>query len=815
MQASSRLLLKLSTFASLVVAGYLSHAFSTREQDRDPPPQPGPLSLRAIGAMQPRLAANGKDIAFSYQGNIWRTTRDGGTMRRLAGGKGHATWPCWSDDAGRIAFLQGGGWGTGAVKIVDAATGKPQPLPDNVEIQGAGKLAFTPDGNRLVGFLREKTMKEALRTLDLKTGKLATVRMIDSPIAFSSRTPWGLSPDGKWLVYGTNMNVPGEQAGNDGPQMDLWKVAITGGEPERIVQFPSHCHDVCWTADGKSLIVTADLGSAFYDLWRIDLADPEKPTRLTFGAADEDRPSVSADGRWLLHRDNHEVLPALVLHNLVTGAAQPLTFTKMDYSIPTGRLRLRVRDKATDQPVVARLSLQHKDGDYPAPPGAIWRIFQGYANFTIRDQVDFEVPAGSYTLQGWHGPEYRAATQMLEVKADATTEHTLALERWADPNAQGWFSGDNHIHANYGYGEYHNSPATMADMCAAEGLNVGNFMVANSDTDGIFDRQFFRGRPDAHSTKTNLLYWNEEYRSTIWGHMTLINLKHVVEPIFTGFKDTTNPYDIPTMSEISIKTRRQGGLVNYTHPAYFPEDPYRGPYSARGLPIYTALGYIDTMDVAGSGEKASSELYHRVLNCGIRMAASAGTDCFLNMMVGQPGPGNGRVYVKVEGPLNYEKWVAGLKAGRSFVSNGPQLELTVDGKALGDTLELRAAGMVRIKASASSAFPMEKVEVLHNGKVIATAPPVMDGLTTRLDEKVMLDRSGWIALRAIGKKPAVGVQADMLFAHTSPVYVTVAGWFRGRCTLLPEVDRLDLGQGSGTRPDSRCSGEEARRGRGC
>src|SRR5262249_21289029 len=157
-----------------------------------------------------------------------------------------------------------------------------------------------------------------------------------------------------------------------------------------------------------------------------------------------------------------------------------------------------------------------------------------------------EVPAGAYRLRAWHGLEFRTTEKALVVKAGETSEQTISLEHWADPNSRGWYSGENHIHANYGYGEYYNSPKDMADMIAGENLNIGNFMVANSDGDGVFDREYFRGRPDPLSTQKNLLYWNEEYRSTIWGHMTLVNLKQVVEPVFTGFKDTTNPYDIPT-----------------------------------------------------------------------------------------------------------------------------------------------------------------------------------------------------------------------------------------------------------------------------
>src|SRR5262249_872850 len=149
-----------------------------------------------------------------------------------------------------------------------------------------------------------------------------------------------------------------------------------------------------------------------------------------------------------------------------------------------------------------------------------------------------------------------------------------------------------------------------------------NFMVANSVGDGVFDRQYFRGRPDPLSTPQTLLYWNEEFRSTIWGHLTLVNLKQVVEPVFTGFKGTTNPYDIPTIRAIAARTHRQGGLVNYTHPASQLNDLYAAPYTAKGLPVYAALGVVDSMDVMNLFDHASTALYHKLLNCGFRISAS-------------------------------------------------------------------------------------------------------------------------------------------------------------------------------------------------
>src|SRR5262249_26331056 len=152
---------------------------------------------------------------------------------------------------------------------------------------------------------------------------------------------------------------------------------------------------------------------------------------------------------------------------------------------------------------------------------------------------------------------------------------------------------------------------------------------------------------------------------------------------------------------------------------------------------------------------------------------SAGTDCFLNRIYGGV-PGSPRVYVKVDGPLTYAGWIDGLRAGRSFATNGPLLELTVDGKGLGETLELRSAGEGKGKAWASSQYPLTRVELVHNGKVIASETPAKDALTTELAKSVKIDKSGWIGLRALGPPPS-DTRGDRVAAHSSPIYVMVGG----------------------------------------
>jgi hypothetical protein len=752
-----------------------------------------PRRIRAIGAVQPQLAPDGKDVVFSYQGSIWRVAAAGGTMKRLAAPAGFATEPCWSPDGKQIAFLHGSGWGSGNLHLVAADTGKSIHRFDTV--LGAGKLSFSPDGKRLYGTLRKGEQVPALRTLDLETGSLATVVRWPTMILH----PWAVSSDGKWAVYVTTRDEVGKkQTGDAGAANEIWKVPTSGGEPQRLATFPARIYDLCWSANDRALFVCTDLGGAHNDIWRIDLDNVERPVKLTFGQADEERPSISRDGRWLLYTDNREGCPGLVLYDLGSGDVHTLSVDKLDFGTPTGRIRLTVRDKVSGKATVARVSLRKKDGGFHAPPGALWHVNRDYAHFGVKDSVEFELPEGTYDLRAWHGPEFRRLEATVELTAGRTAEHALNFERWADPNAEHWYSGDNHIHANYGeygygYGGYYNSPETMADLCAGEGLNVCNFMVANSAGDGVFDREHFRGRPDTHSTPQTVLYWNEEFRSTIWGHMTLVNLQQVVEPVFTGFKETTNPYDIPTMRAIAERTHRQGGLVNYTHPAQRLDDPYDSPYAAKGLPVYAALGVIDSMDIMNWFDDASTAVYHRLLNCGFRIAGSAGTDCFLNH-ISCYLPGTERVYVQTGGPLTYPKWIDGLRAGRSFASNMPMVALTVNGKALGAVVELEEAGEVRVQASAHCQHPLAKLDAFYNGKVVATGVLAVDRRSATVDRKIKVDRSGWIAVRATGPGVRDDVKNAQLYAHTSPVYVTVAGKPAGSVEdakyFLRWIDRL-------------------------
>jgi Tol biopolymer transport system component len=773
-----RVLAALGTFTVLVIALHWTSGENQKIQSTTV------KMPRSIGAIHPRLSPDGQTIVFSYQGEIWTSPRTGGTMTLLTPSEGFDTEPAWSPDSKRIAFVRGA-----TVKIVGFPGGTDVPLPKAANtggVIGVNRLEFSADGKRLLASYRLSANENKIGWFDLATGDITPVASVKY---FFTR--FALSNDGKSIAVSSPPDQPGQQTGNDGSHCDVQILSVEGKVQQQFT-FPARIHDMCWGHDNRSLIVATELGRAHDDLYKLPLDDPLRlMTKLTSGQADEDRPSISRDGKWLAYTDNRDGATAIMVRELGTNEEVAVRFENVDYGRPTGKLQLKVVDATDQKPIIARLSLKEDKGRFHAPPGALHRMLRNRGHFYCDGSAEMTIPAGTYKLTSYRGPEYKVAVQEIVIEKGATREVTVQLERWTNQAKDGWYSGEAHIHANYGFGQWFNSPETMRQQCVGEDLNVCNFMVANSTSDIVYDRPYFRGGPDPLSTDNYILYWNQEFRSTIWGHMTLLNLRQVVEPVFTGFKETTNPWDSPTNSDIADRTHWQKGLVNYTHPQSGP-DPFKAPYAGKSLPVDVALGKIDTLDINHAWADAVP-LWHRLLNCGFRIHATAGTDVFLNR-INSNLPGGDRVYVLIDGNLTYDKWIDGLKAGRSFVSSGPVLRFSVNGRGPGNVLKAAAKTKVTVKAHAQSAFPLADAELIHNGKVIATAKLSADKLSATIDQEIELQRGGWLAFRARGPG-TTDTASTTLNAHTNPVYLETGEDFRSpddAREFLKWLDQLEL-----------------------
>lgn len=460
---------------------------------------------------------------------------------------------------------------------------------------------------------------------------------------------------------------------------------------------------------------------------------------------------------------------------------------------PLVPLRVRLEDE-NGSAAAARVYLTGSDGLAYTPLGHISRITAMSSEYYFHAEGSFEMelPSGPTLIEASRGLEYELARAEVHLEPGKPQEARLRLKRWENMAAKGWYSSDAHIHANYT--APHHQVVTPEDarlQALGEDLNNANMMVANSSSSFLHDLFQFEGKPHALSGPNHILYWNEEMRNaSAYGHMCLYGLKQLVYPLYTGFAGTRFWEDYPPNYAQARNTQQQGGAVTYAHPIaggaiqgssarleplgrlYPPMAPVTFENaSVSELPVDLALGQIDALDVfSNSDEIGSMEIWYRLLNCGFRLAVSAGSDSF-NNVVDHYTPGGGRVYVHSGDRLNYEEWVRAFKSGRSFGSNGPMLFFTVNGKEPGEEIRLtKSNSRVRVSARVRTQVPVEKIEVVANGQVVASRDASGRNETT-LDEEINLERSSWIALRAYGPWQRLVLNDLQTFAHSSPVYV--------------------------------------------
>jgi hypothetical protein len=131
------------------------------------------------------------------------------------------------------------------------------------------------------------------------------------------------------------------------------------------------------------------------------------------------------------------------------------------------------------------------------------------------------------------------------------------------------------------------------------------------------------------------------------------------------------------------------------------------------------------------------------------------------------------VYVHCRDGFSYAAWIENLRAGRTFVTNGPMLRLEAEGLSPGGLIELSEPAAIRVTALASAQYPLVRLEVVHNGQVVAQAAAGGDRLQIAFDQDISVAESGWLAVRARGERGPLETAGEA-FAHTSPIYLRVA-----------------------------------------
>jgi len=731
-------------------------------------------------------SADGRDLIYSMQGTLWRQRVGDSVAVQLTDGPGYDFQPDWSPDGRTVVFAR---WSNETIELerLDLASGSVTALTAN----GAVNLEprWSPDGGRIAFVSSMVNARWHVFVASLTGGTLDTpVRITEDkdsglPRRYYSRWDHYLSPtwspDGRELLLVSNR---GHIHGSGG----FWRVPAESGGVMREVRYEETNWKARpdWSPDGHRVVYSSYLGRQWNQLW---LMTPEggDPVQLTYGEFDATAPRWSRDGTRIAYVSNEGGNTSLWVLEVPGGARRRIAAGERRFLHPVARLRLSLVDRATGKPLAARVRVTGPDGRGYAADDA-WRQADlafdraeraaPYEYVAVDGSADITVPAGPVAVEVTRGPEWRPVRRTVTLAAGARDSLRLRLSRLADLPAAGWWSGDLHVHMNYG-GTYRNTPAYLLLQARAEDLHLVENLIVNKEQ-RIPDIGYFRAGPDPLSTRDYQIYHAQEFHTGFWDHVGVLDLHdHYLLPDYAGYANTPLASLYPPNAIIADLAHAQGGLMGYVHPYDARPDPADSTAGLTSeLPIDVALAKVDYLEVMGfSNHLYTSEVWYRLLNCGFRIPAGAGTDAFPNFAM-QHGPvGLERVFVHSGPVLDHQRFLAGLKAGRTFVTNGPLLSFSVDGHEPGEEVPLPTPRSLAVHVALHSIVPVDHLEIIANGQIVASIALHGDRTTADTTVPVPVQASGWLVLRARGDGPREPVLDLYPFASTSPVYVTVNG----------------------------------------
>lgn len=434
-----------------------------------------------------------------------------------------------------------------------------------------------------------------------------------------------------------------------------------------------------------------------------------------------------------------------------------------------------VLDQDTHAPLPFRGSVTDCDGNPRHPEPAEECLYHAptwehSGCFYAEGQFSVNVPLGETFVGAGHGFERGVIGETVDVAGDTTI--TFGLPRVADMQVLDWYPGDSHSHMFHSDGVYDVDPADAVFAGRCEGLR----------TVSCLDNTYhFTGGPSSESTADCIVYFSEELRSSIFGHTAVLGLSSLVDPAYCSWS--------PMIADLADLAHAQpGAAVIAAHPVTMDTitDVHTLPAGAmqtRELPIdVIGGGRIDGFEVLSysnwHNDGRETELWYQLLNCGFRLPCCGGSDACVNRLYDRP-LGGYRTYVQVDtDSLSYGDWVSSLKAGRTFVTNGPLFtEIEVADHACGDSVALSGVDslMADVEIGLASAFPLKRCDVVVNGVRAKSFFFESGQCSADTTLQVMLRGSSWVAARVFGEDESWYTMGDSLFAHTGPVYFTMNG----------------------------------------
>lgn len=730
------------------------------------------------------FSPDGKSLVYSKAGSLWRQDIDSATAVELTHGPGYDYQPDWSSDGRHIAFVR---HHANAIELwqLDLQTGKQVQLTCG----GAVNLQprYSPDGRQIAFVSTEGTGHFNLFVAQIGAGKLTQRRHAVAP---------GESRISRYY-YSTHDHAINPSWTPDGSQLAfVWNHEVAYGSGSLCVVSLNHSaaprcfnnEETSWRTqpevapDGRRVLYSSYQGRQWHQLWLTTLAgDATLP--LTFGEFDITQARWSPDGTQIAYISNEGGNLSLWVQDAVGGRRRQIVATRHEYRRPMSTLRISLADESGKR-IPGRLSVTGADERAYAPADAWVHADDGFdprqqheetRYFHCFDVCEVTVPAGETTITAWRGQEHAPATRVAKTGPQQSRDVSLRLGKLALPEwAPAAVTADMHVHMNYG-GHYRAEVGTLTKQAQAEDLDVVYNTIVNKEQ-RVPDVPLFSTKPHVDGGAT--IYQAQEYHTSFWGHMGLLHLDdHYLIPGFSAYRHSalTSPY--PHNGAIADLAHEQGAIVGYVHPYDWSIAPDKETSLTHTFPADVALGKVDYVEVVGFADhKATAEVWYRLLNLGFRVPTGSGTDAMTNYASLRGPVGMNRAYLHTNGATTPAAVKDAVKAGRTMASNGPQLAFQIESRNIGDVIAL-PAGTHRLeyRAAMRSIAPIEHLEIVHNGRVVASHRFGKDRTRGDMEGEIEVAQSGWLVLRAWSEGSHPLIYDLYPYATTSPIYVDVAG----------------------------------------
>lgn len=757
---------------------------------------PAPSSSPWYPAWHP----GGERVAVAMSGSLWEVDIATGDAHEIVHGPDYYSSPNYSADGAWLLYTADDGGGTIDLEVMNAATGERRRLTEGAHIYTDPR--FSPDGDRIAYVSTAPGGYFNVYIRPFADGAWAGPAVsVTSDNSFGRNRlyfgAWDMHISPAWLPSGEELLIVSNRDVALGSGNVYRVPARAGGIEERklvLAEQTLYRTQPHVSYDGQRFVYSSTAGAAdqFQNLY-VQPTTGGEPYKMTFFDHDAFHPRWSPDAEWIAFvanggglaagggpvaggGPNHLTgLPQLYLLEANGGRLRRVDITERHWARPTGTLAVATVDQEGES-LASRVHLTASDGKFHAPADAYARVArEGDRIFHHPGSFTVELPAGEAEMTVVRGFETAPATYTAVIRPGEVTTMTVTLTEISDLSAEGWFSGSTHVHMNYA-GNLRNSLANLMMMSAAEDQDVVAEQVANKDN-RILDHQYWipGGGPHPLSEPDHLLVVGQEYRPPFYGHVFMFGQReHLIAPYAMGYEGTGIESLYPSNTDMMLKAKAQGATTAYVH-SFYNGDPLDGNLGgAKGFVVDAALAAADAVE--WSTPQDGWPPVYAVWSNGIRATVVGGEDS-ISSLHATPLVGSMRTYVRTpDGELTMDGWFQGIRDGNSFVTSGPLIKFTVDGRGPGEELDLDRPGEVRVHGRVWGVVPMERVELVVDGDVVRSWEPAGDRTSLDIDDTLAIGASGWIHLRVEGA-PEDRWPLDTSYpqAFTNPVWVTVAG----------------------------------------